>query len=417
MNSLLSMWTGTGALPGPDIPAAATERPDRLHHLDSLRIALSALVILHHAAQAYGPKDWWYVEGQPKAQWIETFAVLNAPFKMSLFFLIAAYVLPIAVDRRRSRPYLWPRLKKLGGPILIGFFLVIPVLMWAYYLSFRDYGPIGFSDYYWQVYMGGGSEPAGWSGPTWPDRQFGHLWFIQHLLLYSLVYLAWRMVAERIRIRRGLPAAPGTRRVPEHVGGTAVLAFAAIIAVGTAVLRIWFPVDEWVGVLEIIQTERADLAQYIPFVVAGVLAYRRGWLQTLPTRVGLAWLAAATGLSLVYVVFRAELAGFFEWGGASVGQFAWAGYETVLCVGFALGLLVLFRDHVRGTSRLQRSAAQATFAIYLIHLPIVVGLQYAARDLPVGASGRFVLVAGVGFVVSVAAALVLRRIPVVRAIL
>ena len=303
---------------------------------DSIRIALSALVILHHAAQAYGPKDWWYVEGQPSTQWIEDFAVLNAPFKMSLFFLIAAYVLPMAVDRRRSKPYVRPRLKKLGGPLLVGFFLVIPVLMWAYYLNFRDYGSIGFGDYYWHVYMGEAPEPAGWTGPTWPDRQFGHLWFIQHLLVYSLIYLAWRAVADRVRSRRGLPAMSGTRAVPERVSGVAVLAFAAIVATGTAVLRIWFPVDEWVGMLEIILTERADLAQYIPFVIAGVLAYRRGWLQTLPARVGYSWLVAAAALSLVYITFRTELTGFFGWSGANVGQFAWAGYETVLCVGLGL---------------------------------------------------------------------------------
>src|SRR5690606_40249434 len=84
------------------------------------------------------------------------FAVLNAPFKMSLFFLIAAYVRPMAVDRRRSKPYVRPRVKKLGGPILVGFFPVIPVLMWAYYLNFRAYGSIGFGDYYWHVCLGQG---------------------------------------------------------------------------------------------------------------------------------------------------------------------------------------------------------------------------------------------------------------------
>ena len=398
-------------------PASAPERPGRLHYIDSIRVALSALVIVHHAAQAYGPEDWWYVEGQPKAQWIEDFAVLNAPFKMSLFFLIAAYFLPAAVDRRGERPYIGPRLKKLGGPILIGFFVVIPVLMYAYYLNFRGYGPIGFGDYYWNIYLGEGTEPEDWTGPIWPDRQFGHLWFLQHLLVYSMVYLAWRAVADRLRARRGLPRTPGTPATPEQVGGLAVLGFALVIAIGTTALRIWYPVDEWVPVVEIIQTEPADLAQHVPFVIAGVLAHRRGWLQTLPARVGYSWLAAAVVLSIAYVAFRDPLTGYFHWGGANAGQFAWAGYETVLCVGYALGVLVLFRDHVRGTSRLQRAAADATFAIYLIHLPIIVGLQYAVHDLPIGATGRFLVVAVLGFVLSVVAALVLRRIPVVRAIL
>ncbi|NYD46509.1 peptidoglycan/LPS O-acetylase OafA/YrhL [Actinomadura luteofluorescens] len=411
------MWTGREVAPGADPGVAGRSFGGRLHYLDSIRIALSALVILHHAAQPYGPVDWWYVEGEPKARWIEDFAVLNAPFKMSLFFLIAAYFLPAAVDRRHERPYLGPRLRKLGGPILIGFFLVIPVLMFAYYRAFRGYGPIGFGDYYANVYLGAGEEPAGWSGPIWPDRQFGHLWFIQHLLVYSLLYLAWRAFADRVRVRRGEEALPGVRDVPERVGGLAVLGFAAVVAVGTALLRVRYAVDEWMPVAEIIQTEPADLAQHVPFVVAGVLAYRRGWLETLPARVGYGWLAAAAALSVGYVAFRSDLTGFFELSGANAGQFAWAGYETVLCVGFALGMLVLFRDHVRGTGRAQRAAADATFAIYLVHLPIVVGLQYLMRDAPFGASGRFPLVAAAAFVLSVGAALLLRRTPLVRAVL
>lgn len=399
------------------ISADAPEQPGRLHYVDSIRIGLSALVILHHAAQAFGPKDWWYVEGQPKAQWIEDFAVLNASFKMSLFFLIAAYFLPAAVDRRRQRPYVRPRLKKLGGPILVGFFLMIPVLMYAYYLNFRGYGAIGFGDYYWTIYLGEGAEPDDWSGPIWPDRQFGHLWFIQHLLVYSMIYLAWRAIADRVRARRCLARTPGTLATPQRIGGLAVFGFALVVAVGTAALRIFYPVDEWHPVAEIIQTEPADLAQHVPFVIAGVLAYRRGWLQAFPARVAYGWFGAAVTLSIAYVAFHDPLTGYFQWGGANAGQFAWAGYETVLCVGYALGMLVFFRDHIRGTSQLQRAAADSTFAIYLIHLPIVVGLQYAVRDLPLGATGQFVIVAGVGFVLSVAAALVLRRTVIVRTIL
>lgn len=391
--------------------------PDRLHYLDSIRIALSVLVILHHAAQPYGPADWWYVESLSKAQWIEDFAVLNAPFKMSLFFLIAACVLPPAVDRRRHRPFLRTRLRKLGGPLVIGFFLVIPVLMYAYYLEFRPHGHIGFGDYYWNVYLGNGEEPRDWSGPIWPDRQFGHLWFIQHLLVYSLAYLFWRVAAEMVRSRRNRPRTPPPRAVPEQVGGLGVFAFAVTVAVGTALLRIRYPVDQWLPVAEIIQTEPADLAQHIPFVIAGVLAYRRGWLTTLRARVAYSWLAAAVALTVLYLVFRDELTDYFAWGGAETGQFAWAGYETVLCVGYALGLLVFFRDRIRGTSDLQRSTAQATFAIYLVHLPIVVGLQYSVRNWPLDATGRFLVVGGLGCVLSVAAALVLRRTPVVRAIL
>lgn len=165
LTRLLFLSIRTGRVVSGEQGVATEALPTRLHYLDSIRITLSVLVILHHAAQPYCPADWWYVEGQPKAQWIEDFAVLNAPFKMSLFFLIAAYVLPAAVDRRRQHPYLRPRLTKLGGPIVVGFFLVIPVLMYAYFLEYRGHGPIGFGDYYWNVYLGAGDEPRGSERP------------------------------------------------------------------------------------------------------------------------------------------------------------------------------------------------------------------------------------------------------------
>jgi hypothetical protein len=43
-----------------------------------------------------------------------------------------------------------------------------------------------FFVYYRDVYFGLGEQPAGWTGPSWPDLQFGHLWFVQHLLVFAL---------------------------------------------------------------------------------------------------------------------------------------------------------------------------------------------------------------------------------------
>ncbi len=409
------MWTGKVPVAAPASAAAEETPPKRLHYLDSIKIVLSVLVVAHHAAQPYGPMDWWYVEGQPRAQWIEDLAVLNAPFKMSLFFLIAAYFLPAAIDRRRTRPYLKPRLAKLGGPVLVGFFLVIPVLMYAYYLNFRPYEGLGFGDYYLNVYLGAGEEPADWSGPIWPDRQFGHLWFLQHLLVYSLLYWLWRAVVERVSRRR--PDRGTSVTGPRPVTGSMVFCFVAAVAIATAGLRIWYPVDTWVPVLEIIQAEPADFAQHALFVVVGVLAYRHGWLRTLTPRIAYGWLAVAVGLSAAYVVFRDTLTAFFELGGANLGSFGWSAFEAVLCVGWSLGFLVFFRDHLAGSSRWQKTAADSTFAIYLLHLPIVVGLQYLLRGSPLGASADFLLVAVFGLVLSVLTAAVLRRTPGIRTIL
>ncbi|MFI1733711.1 hypothetical protein ACH40E_31750 [Streptomyces acidicola] len=56
--------TDTSSPPSPpQAPTRSARSTRRLDWLDNLRIALTVLVVIHHAAQPYGPADWWYVEG------------------------------------------------------------------------------------------------------------------------------------------------------------------------------------------------------------------------------------------------------------------------------------------------------------------------------------------------------------------
>jgi hypothetical protein len=74
----------------------------------------------------------------------------------------------------------------LGIPVVVGALTIVPGLLYAYYIHYRGYPPISFPRYFTGVYLGLGDKPADWSGPSWPDLQFAHLWFIQNLLAYSV---------------------------------------------------------------------------------------------------------------------------------------------------------------------------------------------------------------------------------------
>nr|WP_269082888.1 acyltransferase family protein [Allosalinactinospora lopnorensis] len=256
-----------------------------MYYLDTLKLLLIVLVVVHHAIQAYGPADWWYVEGADGVESLSVLSVVNGSFSMSLFFLIAAYLLPPSYDRKGGGRYLLDRFRQFGPPILVGFLVIIPVLMYFYYVNFRDYGPIGFGAYYLDIYLGMGEEPADWSGPIWPDRQFGHLWFIQHLLVYAVLYAVWRGFCVGVTSWRGA-SSPSPARPATAPGAGTIVGFTLAVALATFILRGWYPVDQWVPVLEFIQAEPADLAQYAVFFIVGILAYRHGWLSAFPTRAG-----------------------------------------------------------------------------------------------------------------------------------
>jgi peptidoglycan/LPS O-acetylase OafA/YrhL len=386
----------------------------RLGYVDNLRVALTALVVVHHAGQAYGRGGWWYYESAERAPYLGAFFTVNASFFMGLYFVVSAYFTPRSFDRKGPAAFLKERFLRLGVPLAFFFLVVFPVLLYAYYLNFRPYGPIGFSDYYTRIYFGLGERPADWSGPTWPDMQFGHLWFVEHLLCYALLYAAWRALPEPVR-RRPLAA------LPDEIGHRHLIAYALVLATATFVVRIWYPIDRWIGILGYIQSEPAHLPQYASLYVLGLVAARKGWLTSLPTSLGRTWLAV--GIALAGVMWLGLVPGFswlwpyFAGGGLSVEAATRAVWEAFLCVGMCAGLLVFFRDRLNGQTPLLRSLAADTYGVYLFHVPVLVALSYALGPAPLPPLAKFAIVSVAGVTLTTLLVEPLRRLPVLRRIL
>ncbi|ADH67335.1 MULTISPECIES: acyltransferase family protein [Nocardiopsis] len=403
------MWTvknPTGQYPQAD--------NGRLYYLDHLKLLLIALVVLLHAAQPYGPADWWYFEDQAQAPLLSNAALVAGTFLMSLFLLISAYLVPAAYDRKGPKAFLGDRFRRFLPLVLVGFLVVVPVLMYAYYLNFRPHPDLGFAAYYADVYMGGADRPQGWSGPIWPDRQFAHLWFIQHLLVYALLYALWRALTARLRSRA---PSSSTDTAPRAPSTAAILLFVALVALATFALRVWYPVDTWVPLLEFIQAEPGDLALQSSFFVTGLLAYRQGWLTAFPDRAGYAWLTLGTVLAGAHLAFGEELDRWYTTGGWNTGSLLWSTVETLMCVSLSIGLLVLFRRWAARPSRLPLALAGLAFTVYLVHVPVVVALQYTAGALAAGPWEGFALSAVGGLVLSFALAWGASRTPYLRRVL
>ena len=76
--------------------------------LDALRASLTLLVLFHHTAITYGASgDWYYAEVRAgrdlSSSLLSLFTGFNQAFFMGLFFLLAGYFTPGAVERH-GRP-------------------------------------------------------------------------------------------------------------------------------------------------------------------------------------------------------------------------------------------------------------------------------------------------------------------------
>lgn len=391
--------------------AVPTPKP-RLWFLDNLKVFLTVLVIFHHTGQAYGPTGgFWYYLNPERWPYLGSFFWTNASFFMGLFFFISAYFMPGSLDRNGAGKFVKDRLLRFGVPLLLFLVVVNPLMMYVSYHDFRG-GTLPLLQYVKEIYFGMGPKPAGWQG-FWPDLNFGHTWFVEHLLVYSLIYAVWRKLWRRPSV--GAAAADATAQpagAPAKApGDLAILGYAIALTAVSLVVRIWYPIDKWIGFLGFIQLEVAHLPQYLSLFILGTVAYRRNWVQTLPKARGYRWL----GIGLVAVVVG-WVAGILARSGVNVGE-TFLIAESFVATGLTVGLCTLFRERWNAAGSFARVLHGDAFAAYLIHFPVVVACQYLVGLLPVGPLLRFLLAGVLATVGAFGGAHLLRRLPGAKAIL
>jgi glucan biosynthesis protein C len=399
----------------PTAPAAAGA--GRLGWLDDIRILAGLLIVFFHASLAYSGGNWWYISDASRAEALQPVFALLRPLALALFFLAAGYLLPGALKRHGPCVYLKDRLIRLGIPLPIGLLLVFPILMYAYYVNFRGYGPIDVGTYLWRIYFGiGGRRPEAWTGPSWPDHQLGHLWFLESLLVYGAIYVGGWTLWRRWRRRSGKaePAAPAARPLPD-------LFNVAIVIAGIGhldfLVRMHEPLYHWRAIIGVWQVHLADMPREALCFLIGTIAARRGWVQALPSRLGKPALGA--GIVAFLGVAMAELAGLpiFIAGGASLHAWLYAIAETAILGLLALGLVIALRDRRPRLDNWRQRLAANNYGVYLLHLPIVVALQYAMRGSDLPGLVKWLLVGFIALGLSLAASDLLRRLPGFRRVL
>ena len=373
----------------------------RLLFVDNLRTLMIVLVIVVHLSVTYGGEgSWFYKERPADMRTVVALSFFNAvcqSFFMGFLFFLAGYFTPRSYDRKGPGPFVRDRLLRLGIPMLSYDLAVTPLLV---YILFRAgvvelEGSVAenLKEYYTGFHIG--------TGP---------LWFVEVLLIFSLVYVGYRLLRRR-------PAASEQKALPGTLG---LLALAAGMGLVTFLVRIRRPIG-WT--LDPLNLQLPFFCQYVCMFPLGIIASRNDWLMRLPRATGRRWLILA--VVLTFVVFPL----LFTLGGALRGDvwkflgelhwqaFAYAMWEQLLCVAMVVGLTVLFREHLNHQGRLTREAAAGSYATYIIHAPIVVLVTLAVRDIKLYPLFKFALVALIVVPLCFGLAAAIRRLPGARRVL
>jgi multidrug transporter EmrE-like cation transporter len=107
----------------------------------------------------------------------------------------------------------------------------------------------------------------------------------------------------------------------------------------------------------------ADVPRDLSFFILGAMAYRRQWFLGLPERTGRTWLLVGLALAGLWYAYSLGLRQIFPISGAAMG-IVYPIWESLLCCGLCIGLLVLFREKLNYQGRWTRAMAEGQYAAY-----------------------------------------------------
>lgn len=382
---------------------AATERASRLFFIDHLRASLVILVVLHHVAVTYGTGPWYYVEPpiyDPLAFLVLlVFALVNQSWFMGALYLLSGYFTPGSFDRKGPGSFLKDRLRRLGIPLIIFYFVLSPI------------SSIG----YWQMpaSLTGITTPLTWQ--AYPHLLgMGPLWFVAMLLIFDFGYAAWRMLT-----RNRIAYSMSKSSLPNYL---LIGVFILALALASYLVRIVVPLGK--EVLDF--PTLAYLPQYLSLFVLGTVASRHNWFLTLSSSMGLAGFVTAlvAGVLLFPLAFDGHLFSleFTQAFANLLGNGHWQSavyvlWDSTFAVGMCLGVITFFRHFLNGQGRFGRFLSDHSYTVYIIQSPIVVFLAVALKGIELEPLLKFGMAAVIAVPTCFAVAYIVRKIPLASMIL
>jgi glucan biosynthesis protein C len=368
----------------------------RLFYLDNLRIYLTILVVLHHAALAYGGAGNWGVK-DPAVDDISPiflvfFNAVNQTYFMSAFFLLAGYFTPRSFERKGSKQFLIDRLIRLGIPIVIYTTILVNINEYILDVYYRD-GPYNVKIEY---------DP-------------GHLWFLQALLLFAVIYAIFRALADRSATKKSIQLYQD-RFPPDAV----LFLCIGILTILTFLEHLVFPVGKAI----FLNFQAGYFVHYTFCFYIGALAYRGDWFGRLSKAQARRWgIMSLAVIPLFFVMFI--LGGALEseenvakfTGGLYWQSFAFSLWLTFLMVGIIVFLLYFFRERLNQAGPMAKSMAANVYTVYIIHQTVLYALNILLLPINIPTILKFFIAGLIAVPVCFVLSSLIRRIPYARRVL
>ena len=345
----------------------------RFHALDASRAFALILGIALHASMSFF-LGFPTLDRSPSDTLAVSFYVIHL-FRMSLFFLIAGFFAHLLLERLGVRAFIKNRAKRIAVPMAIAWPILAPLCLAA-------------------IVWGPANTTAPQTNAPVPQPEgfpLMHLWFLYYLCGFYLLALALHALPIRDALTTALDRSfaflTRTYLLPLVMAAPCFVVFLT-----TPELPLWFG----------IATPDFGLTPKLSAVLCYGSPFLTGWLlhrqSALLALLAKHW-ALHTALAIGLIIACLSLIGLTPdlsaptriTGGATARLLYIAAYSlasSISCLAI-LGLALRFFNQASSTTRY---LADASYWIYLLHLPLVFALQASVSALPWHWSVKFALI-------------------------
>jgi glucan biosynthesis protein C len=334
----------------------------RRNDIDWLRLLAVLLLFFFHTSRVFSPDEEFYAHNAITSPLLDQLFIQPVyPWHMPLFFLLAGASTWIVLQKKSGGQYLVGRFKRLFIPFIFGVFVVVSPQSYLGLLSHSDYTG-SYLDWYPQFFQLQQDDLDGYflGGHTW-----GHLWFIFHLFIYSLVAMPLFVF---LRSKKG-------RSLLNNLANTCSSTLGVMLFPALLVWMHRFP-----------EIAGGNPAFYITYFIFGyvIMSDHRYWNVIDKYRFVSLLLGPAFILAFVILNASSSMPSWIHdhWLHLLIEQYfySFASWFTVIaCLAWAKRLLNF-------SNRFLNYFTEGSYAIYILHQTIIIAVGYyiIQTEMPVG---------------------------------
>lgn len=349
---------------------------NRIYALDTLRATMMLLVVVIHSSLTYTLTNFgslWPIKDPRNTNELFDFLVAFCHSSaMPVFFVVSGFLAATLFIEKGPEKMIVNRLKRIGLPFAAGLMILGPIVFTA--VNYFNLTAAGKTNTFWALMEAFKEFP-------WDSGNTMHLWFLYFLCLFCIggwgIALLCRKISSRItsKTSAGFEVIFRLRLAPLLFAVITYLLF-CVQRKGFIASYIWFSFVSW------------TFLQFALFFAFGWLLYHQK--KHLDRFKKDDWLFAVIGTILFcvhYAIFRVQPV--IE---KTSGLYIFAAIKALSIWFSVFGIIGLFLRFFNTYSPVARYISDASYWVYLVHLPVVMFFQGLLINFDINPIFKFLVV-------------------------